>query len=165
MDTLIQALGLDWKILIAQLVNFAVLVFVLWRFAYKPVFEMLAERRSKIKKGLDDAHQAELRLQDSINEGKTIVSQSRQEANEIMTETQSKAEKRYQEIVDSAQTEIKKQTTQGLERIEAKKLEIAKEVKKELSQLLSLGLEKILREDMDEKKDQKLINQTLEDLS
>jgi len=45
---LIDALGLDLRILLAQLVNFAILIFVLWRFAYKPVFNILEEEGLKL---------------------------------------------------------------------------------------------------------------------
>jgi len=37
---LIKALGIDGRILLAQLFNFALLVFILWRYAYKPVFKI-----------------------------------------------------------------------------------------------------------------------------
>ncbi len=55
---LITALGLDYRILLAQFFNFAILLFVLWRFAYKPVFNILEERRAKIAKGISDSDQA-----------------------------------------------------------------------------------------------------------
>ena len=45
---LLQDLGVDGPKLIAQLINFAIVLFVLWRFAYKPVLEMLENRRQKI---------------------------------------------------------------------------------------------------------------------
>lgn len=55
---LLNALGIDWKILLAQFVNFAVLVFVLWKFAYKPIFKFLEDRKNKIEEGIKNAEQA-----------------------------------------------------------------------------------------------------------
>ena len=45
---LFSALGLDLRIFIAQFINFAVLVFVLYRFAYNPILKLLEERKEKI---------------------------------------------------------------------------------------------------------------------
>jgi len=55
---LLQALGLDIRILSAQLINFAVLLFVLWRFGYKPILKFLDDRKDQIEKGVDDAKKA-----------------------------------------------------------------------------------------------------------
>ena len=48
---MLETLGIQWPKLIAQFVNFAIVLFVLWRFAYKPVFTMLEARRQKIADG------------------------------------------------------------------------------------------------------------------
>lgn len=165
MNSLIQALGLDLRILIAQFFNFSLLVFVLWRFAYKPIFKILEERREKIEKGLDDAHQAEIRLEDSNNESKEIIAASRREASKFMEEAQKKAELRYQEIVNSAESDIAKKTESEFKKIEAKREALASEVKKELAGLVSLSLEKFLQENMNSEKDQALIEKIVKDLS
>lgn len=165
MNSLIQALGLDLRILIAQFFNFSLLVFVLWRFAYKPIFKILEERREKIEKGLDDARQAEIRLEDSNNESKEIIAASRREASKFMEEAQKKAELRYQEIVNSAESDIAKKTESEFKKIEAKREALASEVKKELAGLVSLSLEKFLQENMNSEKDQALIEKIVKDLS
>ena len=58
MQELITKLGIDWKFLIAQIVNFLVLLFVLYKFAYGPILAMLEKRQKKIEKGLKDAEAA-----------------------------------------------------------------------------------------------------------
>lgn len=165
MNSLIQALGIDLRILLAQFFNFGILVFVLWRFAYKPVFKILEERRVKIEKGLEDAHQAGIRLEDSSNESKEIIASSRREASKFIEEAQKKAEARYQEIVASAETDIAKRTEAEFKKIEAKRESMATELKKELASLVTQGLEKFLQENMSDEKDQKLIEKIVKDLA
>ena len=48
-------LGIDWRILIAQTISFSVVFFVLWKFAYGPIFAMLQARREKIAEALANA--------------------------------------------------------------------------------------------------------------
>ena len=165
MNSLIQALGLDLRILFAQLFNFALLIFVLWRFAYKPIFKILEERRQKIEKGIADADEAGVRLQKSTEDSKEIVSISRREASVIIEEAQKKAELRYQEIVASAQEDIKKQSAQEMVKIKKEKDSLMSEVKKEVAQLVVLSLEKFLKEKMDGEKDEKIIDKIVKELS
>ena len=50
MSELFSKLGIDWKLLIAQIINFLVLLFVLYKFAYRPILSMLEKRTKKIEK-------------------------------------------------------------------------------------------------------------------
>jgi len=165
MDSLIQALGLNWRILLAQFVNFSILVFVLWRFAYRPVFNILEERRKKIEKGVSDALAAEARLETTMQESKGIITEARKEAGEIIEEAKKKAEIRYQEIVDKAQDDIKCQTVKEQEIIKQEKNKLMTEVKGEISVLLISSLEKFLQEKMDGESDKKLIEKIVKNLS
>mgnify|MGYP001588456271 CR=1 FL=1 len=63
---LISKLGIDWKLLVAQIVNFFILLFVLYKFAYKPVLEMLEKRSKTIEKGIHDAKASEERLKEIV---------------------------------------------------------------------------------------------------
>ena len=165
MNSLIQALGLDLRILLAQLFNFAILIFILWRFAYKPVFNILEERRQKIAKGISDSDEARLRLQKSTEDSKEIISNSRREASDIIEGAQKKAEVKYQEIVASAQDDIKKQSNLEMSKIKKEKDALISEVKAEVSELVVLSLEKFLKEKMDGEKDKKIIEKIVKELS
>lgn len=161
---LFSALGLDLKIFIAQLINFSVLIFVLWRFAYQPVFKILEERRLKIAKGLADSDEAEKRLTQAEEEKKAIIANARKEANEIIEESKKKAELRYQEIVDKAKTDLKLVINDEKEKIQVERNYAIKEIKKEAAQMISAALMKILPEKVDEKSDSEMIKKALQEL-
>ena len=46
---LLHKLGIDWRLLIAQLINFSVLLFVLYKFLYHPILNILEKRRKQIE--------------------------------------------------------------------------------------------------------------------
>ena len=50
-----DALGIQWRILLAQTISFSVVFFVLWKYAYGPIFNMLEARRQKIAAALANA--------------------------------------------------------------------------------------------------------------
>lgn len=161
---LITALGLDYRILLAQFLNFGILLFVLWRFAYKPVFNILEERRTKIAKGLDDGEQAEKKLFEAQDDKKEIVALAKKEANEIIEEAKQKAEVRYQEIIDKSKADIKVIIDGEKEKIQTERNFAIKEIKKEAASMISSALAKILPEKTDAKSDAEMITKVLKEI-
>jgi len=161
---LIQALGIDGRILLAQFLNFAVLVFVLWRFAYKPIFNVLEKRRLKIEKGLDDADNAAKSLLLTEEENKQLLIKARQEANVIIEAAQKQADERQQEVVTKAEKEINVITEKEREKIKAEKEAIMSQLKNEVSGLVLAGLQQFLSENMTDKRDQEVIAKIVDNL-
>ena len=64
MSQLFSQLGIDWKLLLAQAVNFFLLLVILKMFVYGPLAKMLHERRRRIEEGLEKAKEADERLRD-----------------------------------------------------------------------------------------------------
>ncbi len=65
-------LGIDWKLLLSQAVNFLLLLVILRIFVYKPILDILKKRREKIEEGIAKAKEADIRLKevDDINKKK-----------------------------------------------------------------------------------------------
>ncbi len=161
MNSLIEALGLDVRILIAQFINFAVLVFVLWKFAYKPVFKILEERREKIRQGLEDSEKSKKRLEEADLEKESIISEAKKQANQLIEEAKDKAGVRYQEIVLKAKQDLKVVIEDEKQKIAAYRQQAFNEVKKDAASLIASALEKILEEKIDENKDKQLIEKMI----
>ena len=79
-------LGIQWKILLAQTISFSVVFFVLWRFAYRPVFNMLEVRRQKIAEGLANAEKIKMELARTEAERKRVLAQAGDVANQMIEE-------------------------------------------------------------------------------
>lgn len=84
-------LGLDWWALLVQLINFSVVFFVLWKFAYGPIFKMLQARRDKIAESLANAEKI-----------KTEVARTEVERQKILTDAGDKANKLIDEAREAA---------------------------------------------------------------
>lgn len=162
---LINALGLDWRIFIAQLVNFLVLIFVLWRFAYKPVFNILEERRTKIEMGLNNSQQAEQEMAEALKNKKEILTAAKKEAAFIIEDARQQAEKRYQEIITKSKNDLQIIINGEKEKIKSEREALTIEVKKDISSLIIRALENILGEKIDQKKDEEIISKTIKELS
>ena len=84
-------LGIQWKILLAQTISFSVVLFALWRFAYRPIFAMLETRREKIAEGLANAEKIKAELAHTEAERKRILAQAGDQANKLIEEARNAA--------------------------------------------------------------------------
>lgn len=99
MGQILDQLGVNWRLLLTQGVNFFVLFTVLYFFLWRPLVKIMAERRQKIEFGLKGATEAEKRLNEieKIKEGK--LAEADKSALGIISEAESEAKKRAQDIV------------------------------------------------------------------
>ena len=84
-------LGIHWKILAAQAINFSIVLFVLWRFAYKPVFNMLEARRQKIAEAMANADKIKAELAKTQADRKAVLAQAGDQANEMIEQARTAA--------------------------------------------------------------------------
>ncbi len=161
---LFEALGINVKILIAQLVNFSVLVFVLWRFAYKPVMKVLKDRREKIIQGVKSAEQSEEKLEQAKAKEKEIITEAKKEALKIVEDSRKRGEEKYQEIIDKSKEDIGQIINQEKDKIRQEKEEVLIEIRQEIGSLLSVGITKFLDKKIDKEKDEALIAEVSKEL-
>lgn len=154
-------LGIDWKLLLAQAVNFLVLLFILRRYAYRPMLEFLEKRSDRIEQGLRDAEAAQAKLAGMEEQEKKTLLAARDEARSIVDAAEASAKKR--DALRLAETEAK--TRQFLEearmKIEEEKRKILIEARQEIAAVVALSVEKVLKEKVDAAKDRELIGRIL----
>ncbi len=102
MKELINQLGIDWRLLISQAVNFLILLVVLRVFAYKPILGMLKERRARIEEGMAKAKEADTRLQESNAAAKEKMKQTEQEAILLMRKAEADAKRAEAKLMNEA---------------------------------------------------------------
>jgi F-type H+-transporting ATPase subunit b len=147
---LFQALGLDIRILLAQFINFSVLVFVLYRFAYRPIFDVLEERRLKIEQGIRQSEEAEKELQNAKEKSKEILREAKKEAKMIVEDAQHKAQKRKEEVVKEAREEVKAMIAQHKKELLREKANLLEEIKRDVAHLIVRSVKTIMYKDVSE---------------
>ncbi len=164
---LFNALGVNMKILIAQFLNFAIFLFILWKFAYKPMLKFLNDRRNKIEKGITDAEKAEQKLIALEEEKKKVLEdtldKAKKEAQEIIETATKAATERKNIIITKAKEEIKDIIGNEKEKISLEKAQVIKEIKGEVANLVTISLEKILKEKIDSSKNKQIINDIIKE--
>lgn len=108
-----EGLGIDPKLLIAQIVNFLVLLFILNKFLYKPILKFFDERRKKIEEGLLNSQKIEGRLAKIEEQQKEIIRQARLEAARIINESKKGGEQEKEKILEVARQKAKEEVQKG----------------------------------------------------
>jgi len=158
---LLTNLGINGKLLLAQIVNFLVLLFVLKKFAYGPVLKLLEKRTKKIEKGLKDAEEAQKKLVEITEKEKEVLAKARKQAQEIVANAEKVALKNKEEIVVAAKQQSEKILVDAEKKIELEKNKMLLEVKTEIGGLVAVATEKIIGEKMDSQKDKELIERAI----
>lgn len=146
MGELFAVFGVNWKLLLAQVVNFGVLLGLLTYFLYKPVLRIIDERQRKIAEGVKTAEAAAQRLLEATAEGDGIVGSAAREAEALVASARARADERGIEIVKSAEMRAAGVLKDASDRAEETKHQALKESEREIARAAMLVAERILRE-------------------
>lgn len=158
---LFNALGLDIKLIIAQWVNFAILLFVLYKFAYGPILEFIKERTDKISRGVKDAELSSRKLEEAEIEVANIIRKANENAEAILRDVTKEAEAKALMISEKSKIKILDFAKEIRKSLEDEKRKILRDAKAEISDLVVLGVEKIIGDKVDKDFNQKWITKKL----
>ena len=164
MNQVVTLLGLNWQLFIAQLVNFAIVLFVLWKWVFTPLGKKLTERSENIEKSI--AQQADIEKQHAAAAQfrKDEMAKAQVEAAAVIDRAQVAAKKTGEQILADARRASEQLVVQTKAQLEDEKAKLIREVKEYAATLVTMATEKIIREKLDSAKDQELIKETLKNL-
>ncbi|MEK7617752.1 MAG: F0F1 ATP synthase subunit B [Patescibacteria group bacterium] len=158
---ILGTLGINWKLFIAQLINFGIILLVLWKWVFTPVAKKLTERTEGVEKAMRDASETEKAKADYFQWKETEMIKVRSQATAIITAAQSEAGKAKQQIMDETKSEQARVIEQAKVKIEEEKNRAVREVKSQMADLVTLATGRIIKEKLDSNKDKELIYETL----
>jgi F-type H+-transporting ATPase subunit b len=159
---LFAKLGIDWRLLIAQIVNFLILMGALTLLLYKPLLAVLEKRRKTIAESLENAERIGAELNRTNTESARLLSEARAEAQRIITESGAQAEKLRVATVEKARIEVAAVIAQGKQQINADREALLREVRAAAADLIVAATEKVIGEKMDSATDKALVEKALE---
>jgi F-type H+-transporting ATPase subunit b len=154
--------GINLKLFIAQLVNFAIVLLVLWKWVFTPVSKALEARTAKIEKSLKDARQITEDKETFETWKNAEISKVRQEAAGIITQAKQESEALKNQMAAETRAEQEKIVKQAHNQMESDKERALTEIKTKVADMVVGATETILREKIDAKKDAALIKEALQ---
>ncbi len=149
LTNILNLFGLETKLFIAQIVNFAILLYILKKFLYKPIAQTLQERQLKIKQGLKDAEDAKEALKVADVQKFEILKNARKDADKMIELTKKSvisirqsatddAKKQAKEIIEAAKKNAEAEQEAASKKVGLMSVDLSKNiVSKILSELFS----------------------------
>jgi F-type H+-transporting ATPase subunit b len=157
-------LGIDWKLFLAQLVNFVIVLFILWKWAFTPLTKKLAERTSRIDKSLKEADEINKLHAQAEADRLEAIRIARVEASAIISAAEKSANLAKDEIVAEAHKHAKQIAEESKRALASQQTEMMNQVRSDAALLIIAATEKILGEKLNPKTDKELIDRSLEHL-
>ncbi len=158
-----MGLGINLPGLIAQIINFGLLLGILYLVLYKPVLRMLDQRSQRIKESLEQAERlehesarAEERVKEQIDaarqEGRTIVAQATEVADRVREEARGQARTEAEAIIERARAEVRRESDEASE-----------ELRRQFADLTVAAAERVIRSSLDVEQHRRLIDEVLQE--
>lgn len=139
-----QDFGISVPDILAQILSFSVVAFVLWKFAFKPVLATLDERQSKIASGLHYADEMKAKLQAANEESSAILKKAQIEAGRIIDEARKSAKDHLEKQTKEATTKVADVLAKGQQAIELEHKKMLADARTEIARLVVTTTERVL---------------------
>ena len=160
---MLETLGIHFPSLAIYLVNFLLVLVLLYLFSYKPILRLMDQRADRIRESLEaadraraDAASSQEAIQEQITEarreGQRIMDQTREAAERFRTEEMDKARQEAEAFVERARADIQRERDNALQ-----------EVRASFGDLAITAAERVIRSSLDRTAHEDLINQVLEE--
>ena len=158
-----ETLGVHLPSLLIYLVNFLLVLGLLFAFAYKPILRLMDQRADRIRESLEASERAreeaassqqavEEQLVEARREGQRIIDQAREAAERFRAEEMERARNEAETFVARAQADIQRERDAAIE-----------EVRSNFSDLAITAAERVVRRSLDRQAHEDLITQVLEE--
>jgi F-type H+-transporting ATPase subunit b len=157
----ISALGFNLPGLIAQLINFAILLILLRLFLFGPIMNMLDERKRRIEEGLVKSEEAASQAEASEQQSQQVLAEARAEAQRLLAGAQESAASLRAELEEQARANAERIRTDAQASIQAERDQAIQALRAEFADLTITAAERVVGQSLDRAAHQRLIDETL----
>lgn len=147
--------------MVIQIINFFVLLFVLKKFAYKPLLEMMEARRNKIITDLDNAEKAKKAAEELRFEYEKQLSQIKQDAQAMLDKANKTANDMRDEILAQARAEQERLLSVARDQIVREQQRAIEELRDQVANISLLVAQQVVLQKLDEEKDRLIVDDVL----
>ncbi len=158
-------LGLNVPVLVAQLVNFFLLLVVLRIFLYRPILNMLDRRAERVREGQEAAEKSKERageaeqevaeqLAEARRQGQALIAQAQESATRLQDDARNQARQEGEALLERARSEIQLERDQAIA-----------ELRREFAEITVSAAEKVIGQSLDRQAHQRLIEEALAESS
>lgn len=164
MDKILTDFGVQPIYLVAQIVNFIILLLILKKFLYRPILKVLKDRKQTVSDSLIKAEQITAQHQTTEVKSAEKLSEASRQAQVIIANASNTGHRIITEAHEKAQVDVDLMMEQGKQSIAVEREMMKKEMRDELAGLVVLGMERIAGKVLDRLDHTKIVDQTINSL-
>jgi F-type H+-transporting ATPase subunit b len=158
-------LGINLPVLIANIVNFTVLLIILRLVAWGPITKMLDERREKIATGLSAAEQAKVQAAESERVMQEQLETARREGQQLVAQAQEIATRIQNDAREQAQADTEAMLSRARAEIQRERDSAIADLRREFADTTIAAAEKVINSSLDGQQHRRLIEEALAESS
>ena len=162
---LLTKLGIDWRLLLAQTVNFLIVLGVLTAFVYRPFLALLDQRRERIRKSMDDVRAIEAQKREIDQLRIEQLKKIDEECGVLLERSRHQAERMKEEILTGAKQEVDRMLAAGRRELQDERTRVMAETQDVLASMVVALTEKILAREFGPADQQRLLRMLASDIS
>lgn len=147
--------------IIAQIVNFLIILAIITKFAYKPLMQVLEERQAKIAKDISDAEKERLQAEELKRDYQKQLADAQKKSQQIIDAALKQAETLKGEILAEAKAEQGRMIENAMAEIAREQKQAVKEIRAEIASMVMLSTEAVLKRNITEADNKKFVQDFL----
>jgi F-type H+-transporting ATPase subunit b len=159
------SMGINAPLFCFQLLNFGIVLAVLWFLLLKPLAKKLSERQTMIDNSIENSKKIEEMLKKGELGFQEKIDMAKSEAGMILERAKIESDALADQSRQQTRTEIESLVETAKKKIESERVQMAAELKEQTAEIVIAALQKILPEKIDGAKDKKIIAETLSKLN
>ena len=158
-----EGLGINLPTLLAQIINFSILLGLLYLVAYKPIMRMLDERSRKVRESMEQTELIKQQAEHAEEEVKKQMEAAGKEEMEIIARAMHTGEEMRQKAQQDAKKDAESLITRARAEIQRERDGAIDELRKEFADLTIMAAEKVIEQSLDKQTHRRLIDKVLEE--
>ena len=139
-----EKFGVNWHLLIAQAVNFTVVAFLIWRFAFKGILSSVKEREEQIADSLKNAEKIKLQLEETDRKQEETLKDASVEAQKTVAQARDQAKAHLESQREEAETQAADIVSKARDAMKLEKQRVLEEAREEIASLVVMATSRVL---------------------
>jgi len=158
-------LSINFFWIIVAALNFIVFLALMWRFAFDPIANILAQRKTRIEQGLADAEQAHRDLAASASERDQMLVQARRDVADLIARAQTAADDLREADIAATRAELERLRVKATADIAAEHDRVLADLRSQVADLALAAAGKVVGESMTDARQRRLVEEFIRDHS
>jgi F-type H+-transporting ATPase subunit b len=151
-------------LMIWTIICFLVVLFVLKRYAFGPIQQLLDQRRERIESALNEADNARDEARKLLEEHRKLIGQAKSDAEEILSEARRVADSQRERVRQETEEDRQRRLEETRRQIDQATHQALGQIRDEVGRLSLIAAEKITRKSLTDADQQRLIDEALSEI-